>query len=117
MEEPELEAAARKAEERRRFRLAAAASARGINQWPLVVVLGCLTVAYGIVATGHWRKGAFAVGCSVVLAGLLRAVLPTKTVGLLAVRARWFDTLLLVLCGGAMLVLTMVVPPSSPRAP
>ncbi|WP_022910772.1 DUF3017 domain-containing protein [Aestuariimicrobium kwangyangense] len=103
------------AEERRRFRLAAAASARGVNQWPLLAVLGCLAVAFGVVATGHWRKGAFAVGCAVLFAGFLRAVLPAKTVGLLAVRARWFDTLLLVLSGGAMLVLTMLVPPSPPR--
>ncbi|MGJ6981336.1 DUF3017 domain-containing protein [Aestuariimicrobium soli] len=106
-----------KAEERRRFRLAAAASARGINQWPLLVVLAALAAAFGIVATGHWRKGAFALGCAVVLGGLLRAVLPAKTVGLLAVRARWLDTVLLLLCGGAMWALTMLVPPSSPRVP
>lgn len=109
--------AERKAEERRSFRLAAAASARGINQWPLLVVLACMGVAFGIAATGHWRKGAFALGCAVLLGGLLRAVLPAKTVGLLAVRARWLDTLLLLVCGGAMLALTMLVPPSSPRVP
>ncbi len=98
----------------RRSGFARRAGERSLNQWPLVAVLVCLAGALAIVATGHWRKGAFAAGCAVLLGGLLRLVLPEKVVGLLAVRSRWFDTLLMLGCGGAMLVLTLVVPHSSP---
>lgn len=89
-------------------------SGRSLNQWPLALVLACLGMALGITATGHWRRGAFAIGCSVLLGGLLRAVLPSRVAGLLAVRSRWFDTALLLLVGGAMLVITLVVPHTKP---
>lgn len=92
----------------------AMASGRTLNQWPLTAVLVCLAVALGITATGHWRRGAFAIGCSVVLAGLLRMLLPNRVAGLLVVRQRWFDVALLLIVGGAMLAITMVVPHSKP---
>ncbi len=84
------------------------------KQWPLLLVLLCLVGSLGITATGHWRRGAFAIGCSVLLGGVLRAVLPSRVAGLLAVRSRWFDALLLLAVGGAMLVVTLVVPHSKP---
>lgn len=97
-----------------RARARAVSGGRSLNQWPLAVVLCCLAAALGVVATGHWRRGSFAVGCSVLLAGALRAVLPARIAGLLVVRGRWFDTALLVLVGGAMTALTLVVPHSPP---
>lgn len=102
-------------EENRAIRLASQATTRSLNQWPLVLVLACMAVSIGVISTGHWRKGAFMAGAAVTLAGLLRAVLPVKVVGLLAVRARWADTLLLIGCGVAMMVLTLVVPHSRPQ--
>lgn len=98
----------------RASRITASAAERSVNQWPLLLVLVALTGSALVLTTGHWRKGAFAAGCAVVLAGLLRAVLPSRVAGLLAVRSRWFDTALLLLCGAAMVVLTLVVPKSSP---
>lgn len=95
-------------------RTRALASGATLNQWPLVAVLACLAASLGITSTGHWKRGSFAIGCSVLLAGLLRAVLPSRVAGLLAVRGRWFDTVLLLLAGGTMLVVTLVVPPSKP---
>lgn len=87
---------------------------RTLNQWPLLVVLVFLAASMAVLATGHWRRGSFAVGCTVVLAGMLRALLPTRVAGLLAVRSRAFDTILTLAVGGAMLALTMVVPHSRP---
>ncbi|WP_394275739.1 DUF3017 domain-containing protein [Luteococcus sp.] len=98
-----------------RARARALAGGRSLNQWPLVAVLCCLVASLGVVATGHWRRGSFAVGCSVLLAGLLRALLPSRIAGLLVVRGRWFDTALLALGGGAMIALTLVVPHSPPN--
>ena len=85
-----------------------------LTQWPLALVLAALAASLAVTASGHWRRGAFAIGCSVVLGGVLRAVLPNRTAGLLVVRSRWFDTVLLLAVGGAMLVLTFVVPASNP---
>ncbi|WP_420174641.1 DUF3017 domain-containing protein [Luteococcus sp. OSA5] len=101
-------------DERRLARSRARAAAGSLNQWPLALVMVALLTSLGVTATGHWRRGAFAIGCSVLLAGALRAVLPARVAGLLAVRQRWFDATLLLLVGGAMLVLTLLVPHSKP---
>lgn len=84
------------------------------NQWTLFLVLAAMTASCTIMATGHWRRGAFAFGMTVLLAGFFRMVLPTRRVGLLAVRSRWFDTVLLLGTAAALLALTLVVPPSPP---
>lgn len=84
------------------------------NQWTLFLVLLAMATSCTILATGHWRRGAFAFGLTVLLAGLFRLVLPTRRVGLLAVRSRWFDTTLLLAAAAALLALTLVVPPSPP---
>lgn len=95
-------------------RMTQSAAEHTLNQWPLLVVLACLAVALGITATGHWLRGAFAIGCSVLLAGVFRIVLPTRVAGLLCVRSRWFDSALLVGMATIMLVLTFFVPRSHP---
>ncbi|GAA1389170.1 DUF3017 domain-containing protein [Luteococcus peritonei] len=94
--------------------LRARAGSATLNQWPLALVLAALLVALGITATGHWRRGAFAIGCSVLLGGILRAVLPNRVAGLLVVRTRLFDSLLLLGVAATMLLLTFVVPHSRP---
>ena len=84
------------------------------NQWTLLLVLVSMAASCTIMATGHWRRGAFAFGMTVLLAGVFRLVLPSRLVGLLAVRSRWFDTALLLVAAAALLALTLVVPPSPP---
>lgn len=95
-------------------RVTHSAAEHTLNQWPLLVVLACLGASLGVTATGHWRRGAFAIGCSVLLAGGFRAFLPTRVAGLLCVRSRWFDTALLTAMAVAMLALTFFVPHSQP---
>ena len=85
------------------------------KQWPLFLVLLSMVASGIIISTGHWRRGAFAFSCTVGLAGVLRLLLPTRVAGLLAVRARWLDALLLLVVAAAMVFLTLVVPPSRPR--
>lgn len=103
------------ADDVRQARSRATAAGFSLNQWPLALVLVVLVAGLGITTTGHWRRGSFVTACSVVLAGALRAVLPNRVAGLLAVRSRWFDTALLLVVGGTMLALTMVVPHSRPH--
>lgn len=65
--------------------------------WPTYVAfaLVLLVAAVGMVRIGlyHWREGAVLIGGALVLAGFCRAVLPTRVIGLLAVRGRVVDVL------------------------
>ena len=80
------------------------------RQWPLLTVLaGCLA-AFAIVALDHFRAGCLGFGMSVVFAALARSFLPARRVGLLVVRSRAFDLLVLYTMGGALMVLAIVVP-------
>ncbi|WP_231861513.1 MULTISPECIES: DUF3017 domain-containing protein [Frankia] len=72
----------------------------------LVGVMVGLTLVY----QDRWRRGMLVVGVVLALAGLARLVLPTRRVGLLAVRGRAFDTVILMLFGAAVITLTSAVP-------
>lgn len=76
-------------------------------QLPFLLVLAVLAAAFGylLVESGYWGRGAGVVAVAVLLAGLLRAALPSTRVGLLAVRARWIDTVLYLALGGLILAL------------
>jgi hypothetical protein len=80
------------------------------RQWPLLLVLaGCLT-AFATVALDHFRTGCLMFGGSVLFAALVRAVLPARRVGLLVVRSRAFDLLVLLTMGASLMVLAVSVP-------
>lgn len=63
------------------------------EQLPFAVVM--LVVVAGLVriAQYYWREGTSLIGGALVLASLLRAVLPGDRVGLLAIRNRGVDVL------------------------
>jgi hypothetical protein len=63
------------------------------DQAPFTVVaaLVVVSVLYLVVWPDHWRRGVGIVALALVVAGALRLVLPTQRIGMLAVRARWFD--------------------------
>jgi hypothetical protein len=64
-----------------------------------------------VVAADHFRRGTVILGASVLLACLLRAVLPERQAGMLVVRSRWFDVLMLGVLGAALTLLALAVPP------
>jgi hypothetical protein len=72
-----------------------------------------LGVAAGlvVVATEHFRRGTVLLACSVLAGALLRAILPDRRAGLLAVRSRVIDVLVMGTLGTMLLVLALVVPP------
>jgi hypothetical protein len=75
-------------------------------QWPFLLAFAVLlvAVAYLALAPGHWRRGSSILALGVLLAGLLRLVLPSPRAGLLEVRARWFDVFCYGVLGVAILV-------------
>ncbi|MBB4686317.1 DUF3017 domain-containing protein [Amycolatopsis jiangsuensis] len=70
---------------------------RGGRAWtvhvPFAVVLLLLLAAVERAFQYHWREGAVLVGVALLVAGLLRAVLPVEKAGLLAIRGKVVDLL------------------------
>jgi Protein of unknown function (DUF3017) len=60
-----------------------------------------------LVTFGRWREGLVVIGLAMIGAALLRLLLPLRRVGLLAVRSRSVDVLLLAGTGLALTVLTL----------
>ena len=81
-----------------------------LRQLPLLAVLMAVAVGLGMVALEHWRRGLLVLGLALVGAGVLRLVLPVRTVGFLAVRSRPVDVVLMAGTGIAVTVLSVVVP-------
>lgn len=75
-----------------------------------IVVLAVVAVAIGVVTTGAWRVGIRWFGGALLFAALVRAVLPAKDAGMLAVRNRWWDCFLLIATGAALIFLAGSIP-------
>jgi hypothetical protein len=76
-----------------------------VEQLAFLAVLVVLAAAFGylIVEPDRWRRGSGLVSVAVLLAGVLRALLPGTRVGLLAARSRWVDAACYLALGGVML--------------
>jgi hypothetical protein len=75
------------------------------------VVLAIVVIAVGFVALDQFRTGSVLLALGVLTAFALRAILPTSRVGMLAVRGRTVDLIVLGSLGGALLVFALWVPP------
>jgi hypothetical protein len=78
-----------------------------------IAFLACLGLtALGVLLAvlGSWRQGAGYVGVSLLLACLVRFVLPERMAGLLRVRRKALDVVLLGLLGIGIVVLALLVP-------
>lgn len=73
------------------------------------MLVGCLS-SFAVVALDHFRAGCFGFGISVGFAALARTVVPARRVGLLVVRSRPFDLVVLYVMAGALVVLAVIVP-------
>jgi hypothetical protein len=81
-----------------------------IRQLPLLAVLVAVGVGLLMVTFEHWRKGLVVVGLALVGGALLRALLPVRRVGFLAVRSRPVDVVLLAGAGLALAVIALAIP-------
>jgi hypothetical protein len=79
----------------------------------LLVVLAS-GVGLVIVSQGAWRVGVKWIAGSLVLAALVRLVIPTQQAGMLAVRRRSLDVVILVLAGLALWILSTSIPNQPP---
>jgi hypothetical protein len=72
-----------------------------------LLVLLALAAGFGylLYGQGHWRRSTAIMGGAVLCAGLIRACLPSRLVGMLGVRSRWFDTVVYLALGGAVLAM------------
>ena len=74
---------------------------------PITVVLIIVAGALVLISLAYWRRGAFSLGMAMLLAGVLRALLSDRTIGVLAVRGKKFDLLFYFGIAAFMFVVTV----------
>ena len=79
-----------------------------------LAVLGSAAVGLLLVALGPWRAGLTWIGVGLLVAAGTRLVLSDRRAGMLRVRRRWSDVLMLVVAGVGLIVLSIVVPNQPP---
>jgi hypothetical protein len=86
-----------------------------LREWPFAAVVATALVGIIVVAGfDRFRRGSVVFAAAFALACVLRLVLPTRVVGLLAVRSRVFDIVAYGLLAAGIVVLAIVVPADVP---
>ncbi|GAB3028218.1 hypothetical protein GCM10011376_16340 [Nocardioides flavus (ex Wang et al. 2016)] len=75
-----------------------------------LLVLGAVGVAMVVVVLDEWRTGIRLMGGSLIFAAAVRLVLRRRDAGMLAVRHKLLDALILVVLGGALIFLAGSIP-------
>jgi hypothetical protein len=81
-----------------------------VREAVLTVVLLALMAGLVTASQDYWRRGLLVVGTVLIGASALRLLLPASAVGLLAVRSRIFDVVMLASLGIGIIGLTLAVP-------
>jgi Protein of unknown function (DUF3017) len=81
-----------------------------VRQWPLLVVILAVGAGLLLVAAERWRSGLVVMGLALVLAGVLRLLLPLRRIGFLAVRSRPVDVALTLGVGLALAAIALAIP-------
>ncbi|WP_236655351.1 DUF3017 domain-containing protein [Streptacidiphilus carbonis] len=81
-----------------------------VRQWPIVVVLTLVAVGLAVTALNAFRPGVITIGAGLLLGCALRIALPE--VGMLAVRSRFTDVLVMGVLGVAIVVLALASEPN-----
>jgi hypothetical protein len=74
------------------------------------VVVALTVVGLVVVAVSSWRRGVTFIGAGLLLAALARALLGEYDAGMLRVRRRWFDVLVLAFTGFVLIFLASTIP-------
>lgn len=77
---------------------------------PISIVLAIVAFGLVLIALAYWRRGTAALALAMLLAGVLRAVLSERVIGVLAVRGKGFDVAFYLLVGAMMATLAVTVP-------
>jgi hypothetical protein len=75
-----------------------------------LAVLGAAVVGLVIVFAGAWRTGLAWIGAGLLLAAFARLVFSERGAGMLRVRRKWSDVLMLTVAGVGLIVLSVIVP-------
>jgi cation transport ATPase len=75
-----------------------------------LVVLGVSAVGLAVVSRGDWRLGVRWIAGALVFAAVVRLVIPAPQAGMLAVRRRSVDVVILVAIGAALWFLSSSIP-------
>ena len=78
-------------------------------QLPFAVVMFVVVIGIVRIVMYHWREGTTEIGVALLLASFLRAVLPDRKAGLLAVRKRKVDVLLYAAFGVMMIYISLSI--------
>ncbi len=79
------------------------------TQLPFTAVLLVVAVAALRIFQYHWREGTALIGAALLLAAVLRAVLPTARAGLLAIRGRVVDIVTFTALAAAVLYVALTI--------
>jgi hypothetical protein len=77
-------------------------------------VLAAAMVGLGIVLAGAWRTGLSWIGVGLLVAASTRLLLTERGAGMLRVRRKWSDVLMLTAAGIALIALAVAVPNQPP---
>jgi hypothetical protein len=75
-----------------------------------LLVVSVVLTGLAITVAGAWRTGVGWIGGGLVLGSVARLLLPERQAGMLRVRRKGSDTVMLLLGGVALIVLALVVP-------
>jgi hypothetical protein len=86
---------------------------RSLRVWPLLIVLIGVVCGLIIAMLGEttWRLGALVIGASLGVGAVERIALPSGEAGLLQVRSKVFDVVVLTVMAATIIALAIVVPP------
>jgi hypothetical protein len=79
------------------------------TQVPFTLVLLVVAVAALRIFQYHWREGAALIGVALLLAAVLRAVLPTAKAGLLVIRGKVVDIVTFTALAAAVLFVALTI--------
>lgn len=80
------------------------------TQWPLLIIVAGVVVGLGVAFGGEWRMGALVIGTSLTIGAVERTLLSRRAAGMLQVRSKAFDVILLLAMGAGIIVLAILVP-------
>ena len=85
------------------------------SQWPILVVGLVFVAAFGLMIADFWRRGSLLIGIGVGIAAVLRMVLSNGRAGLLVVRSKAIDVIMLATVAAAMVYIAWTIDPLGTR--
>jgi uncharacterized membrane protein YraQ (UPF0718 family) len=83
---------------------------RTIGGGVYLLVVASALVGLAVTVLGSWRSGVTWMGAGLLVGGVARLLLPERQAGMLRVRKKASDVVMMLLVGVALVVLAVVVP-------